>query len=80
MCAAVCYMARKPWICAQDYRPVSLTPEGPLCSTQIGTKNTKTVFAEYSVPVTNVIVFLLPNLVFMYLYVWLSIYVFAKTI
>ena len=25
-CAAVRYMGRKPWICAQDYRPVSLTP------------------------------------------------------
>ena len=40
-------------------------------------KNKKTVCAEYTVPVTNVIVVLL---VFMYLYVCLSIYVFAKTI
>ena len=77
MCAAVCYMARKPWICAQDYRPVSPTPQGPLCSTRLGKKNKKTVCAEYTVPVTNVIVVLL---VFMYLYVCLSIYVFAKTI
>ena len=78
MCAAVCYMARKPWICAQDYRPVSLTPQGPLCSAQPGTKIQKLlVCAEYTVPVTNVIVVLL---VFMYLYVCLSIYVFAKTI
>ena len=68
MCAAVCYMARKPWICAQDYRPVSPTPQGPLCSTRLGEKIQK-LFVHvhvYTVPVTNVIVVLL---VFMYLYV-----------
>ena len=25
--SAVRYMVRKPWICASDYRPVSLTPQ-----------------------------------------------------